>query len=133
MVDKAKIVELVKEQLDDGMFLVDVAVSTANMIHIFIDSYDGLTIDQCVRISRHIEGNLDREREDFDLQVSSPWLSEVFRVKEQYLKNRGRQVEVVTTDGEKITGLLKETMPGSIVIETTRREKREGRGKVNRS
>jgi ribosome maturation factor RimP len=73
--------------------------------------------------------NLDREKEDFELQVSSPGLTESFRVKEQYLKNAGREVEIVTTDGTKRTGLLKEVKPEFVLLETSTREKVEGHKK----
>jgi ribosome maturation factor RimP len=129
MVNKAKIAELVKEKLDEKAFLVDVHVSTSNVIKVFVDSFDGLTIDQCVKINRHLESSLDREKEDFELQVSSPGLTEGFRVKEQYLKNTGREVEIVTADGTKRTGLLKEVKPEFIVFETSSREKVEGHKK----
>ena len=129
MVNKAKIVELVKEKLDENAFLVDVQVSTSNAIKVFVDSFDGLTISQCVEISRHVEHSLDREKDDFELQVSSPGLTESFRVKEQYLKNEGREVEIVTADGTERTGLLKEVKPEFIVLETSAREKVEGHNK----
>lgn len=129
MVNKAKIVELVKEKLDENAFLVDVQVSTSNVIKVFVDSFDGLTIDRCVEISRHLEQSLDREKDDFELLVSSPGLSESFRVKEQYLKNEGREVEIVTADGTKRAGLLKEVKPEFIVLETSAREKVEGHSK----
>lgn len=129
MVNKAKIEELVKEKLDGKAFLVDVQVSASNVIKVFVDSFDGLTIDRCVEISRHLENSLDREKEDFELQVSSPGLTERFRVKEQYLKNTGREIEVVTADGAKRTGLLKEVKPEFILLETSAREKVEGHKK----
>jgi len=129
MVNKAKIEELVKEKLDEKAFLVDVQVSASNVIKVFVDSFDGLTIDQCVKINRHLENSLDRETEDFELQVSSPGLTESFRVKEQYLKNAGREVEIVTTDGTKRSGLLKEVKPEFVLLETSAREKVEGHKK----
>ena len=129
MVDKAKIEELVKEKLDEKAFLVDVQVSAANVIKVFVDSFDGLPINRCVEISRHLEKNLDREKEDFELLVSSPGLTESFRVKEQYLKNIGREVEVVTADNTRRSGILKEAEPGFILLETSAREKVEGHKK----
>jgi ribosome maturation factor RimP len=129
MADKAKIVQLVNEKLEDGMFLVDVQVNDFNVIRVFIDSFDGISIGDCVAVSRHIEHNLDREDEDFELQVSSPGLSETLKVKEQYLKNEGRQLEVEKNTGEKLTGLLKVTTPEYVVIETSAREKVEGHKK----
>lgn len=129
MIDKEKIVQLVGEKLEEDMFLVDVQVSASNLVKVFIDSFDGLTIDQCVAVSRHIEQNLDREMEDFELQVSSPGLTETFKVKEQYLKNTGRQVEIETNDGQKLTGLLKTASPEHVLLETSTREKVEGHKK----
>jgi ribosome maturation factor RimP len=129
MIDKAKIVELVKEQLDEGMFLVEVQISTTGVIRVFIDSFDGITIERCVQISRHLESNLDREVEDFELQVSSSGLSEPFRVKEQYYKNTGREIELITSTGEKHTGLLKLATPDYILLETQTMEKAEGQKK----
>jgi ribosome maturation factor RimP len=129
MVDRSKIVELVKEQLDEKMFLVDVEVSSSNVIRVTVDSYDGLTIDRCVEISRYIEKGLDRDREDFELQVSSPGLSGPFKVKEQYMKNAGRQVEITTIRGEKLTGLLKKATSDGMLLETSTQEKMEGHKK----
>lgn len=129
MIDKAKIVELVNEQLDERMFLVDVQVSATNVIRVFVDSFDGMTIERCVKISRHIESNLDREVVDYELQVSSPGLTETFKVKEQYLKNTGREIEVLTQAGEKLAGLLKLAEPGYILLEVQTREKPEGQKK----
>ena len=129
MVNKAKIEELVKEKLGEKAFLVDVQLSASNVIKVFVDSFDGLTIDRCVEISRHIEHSLDRDNEDFELQVSSPGLTESFKVKEQYLKNVDREVEVITTEGTRLTGLLKEVNPGFILLETSAREKVEGHKK----
>lgn len=117
------------EKLDEKAFLVDLQVSASNVIKVFVDSFDGLTIDQCVKINRHLENSLDRETEDFELQVSSPGLTESFRVKEQYLKNAGREVEIVTTDGTKRSGLLKEVKPEFVLLETSAREKVEGHKK----
>jgi ribosome maturation factor RimP len=129
MIDKAKIVELVSEQLDERMFLVDVQISATGVIRVFVDSFDGITIERCVQISRHIEGNLDREAEDFELQVSSAGLTEPFRVKEQYFKNTGRNIEILTDAGVKHTGLLKLATPDYIILETVSKEQAEGQKK----
>ena len=129
MVEKAKIEQLVNEKLENGMFLVEVQVSASNSIRVSIESFDGITIDHCVAISRHIEHSLDREEEDFELQVSSPGLSEPFKVKDQYIKNIGRQLEIDTEDGRKLAGILKVATPDDIIIETSSREKVEGHKK----
>lgn len=126
MIDKERIKQLVEERLDERMFIVAISVSESNRIEIFIDGYDGLTIDHCVAVSRNVEHNLDREEEDFSLQVSSPGLSEKFRVKEQYYKYCGKAVEVVTTSGSELTGTLKSADETGCIIETSEKELVEG-------
>lgn len=129
MIDKEKILNLVKEKLEESMFLVDVSVNTSNVIHVEIDSFSGLSIDQCVALSRHIESNLDRESDDFELQVSSPGAGLPFKVKEQYLKNTGRELEITLKDGIVLKGLLVEANEEEILIETSAKEKPEGSNK----
>lgn len=129
MIDKEKILNLVKEKLEESMFLVDVSVNTSNVIHVEIDSFSGLSIDQCVALSRHIESNLDRESDDFELQVSSPGAGLPFKVKEQYLKNTGRELEVTLKDGIVLKGLLVEANEEEVLIETSAKEKPEGSNK----
>lgn len=129
MIEKVIVQHLVEEKLDENMFLVDISVSERNVIHVFVDSFNGLTIDQCVAISRHVEHNLDRDEEDFELQVSSPGLTESFRVLEQYKKNEGRKIEVVTMEGENLEGILLETETECFVMETSTKEKLAGHKK----
>jgi ribosome maturation factor RimP len=126
MIDKERVKQLVEERLDERMFIVSISVSESNRIDIFIDGYDGLTIDQCVAVSRHVEHSFDREEEDFSLQVSSPGLSEKFRVKEQYFKYCGKAVEVCTENGEELSGTLKSADDTGCIIETSARELVEG-------
>jgi len=126
MINKDLIERLVKERLNDDQFIVAVTVTESNRIEIFIDGYGGLSIDQCVAVSRHVEHNLDREAEDFSLQVSSPGLSEKFRVKEQYIKYTGKAIEVVTADGNEFEGKLLAAGDDEILLETSVKEKPEG-------
>lgn len=129
MADKAKIEALVLQEMDEDMFLVDVSVSTANVIQVYIDSFEGVTIEKCVKISRSIEQQLDRDEEDFELQVSSPGLSEPLRVTKQYLKNVGRELEVVTNEGQKLEGELLDADEEGILLKTAKRERVEGHKK----
>lgn len=129
MIEKKKILDLVTEKLENEMFLVDLSVNSNNVIHVEIDSFTGLTIDQCVAISRHIESNLDRETEDFELQVSSPGADQPFKVKEQYIKNIGRQVEITRKDGSTVRGKLTGASKSEITVETSDKEKVEGSNK----
>ena len=102
---------------ETSIFVVDVRVDSANRISVEVDKPEGITIEECVNISRAIESGLDRETEDFELEVSSPGLTEPFKVMEQYRKNCGRQVDVVKRDGQKINGLLQHIDDDGIILE----------------
>lgn len=129
MIERETVKRLVEEMLDEKMFIVEITVNERNVINIFVDSYDGLTIDQCIAISRHVEHSFDREEEDFELQVSSPGLGENFKVKEQYHKYIGREIKVVTESDEKLEGKVLSANNERIVLETSSREIVEGHKK----
>ncbi|MEE9460431.1 MAG: ribosome assembly cofactor RimP [Bacteroidales bacterium] len=105
------------------IFLVGVKVDNNNKIIVHIDTSEGISIDDCARVSRELEEKLDRDREDFALEVSSPGLDSPFRVIEQYQKNVGKRINLVKTDGEKLEGVLKKTGENGIVLEMTRGRK----------
>lgn len=126
MIDKVKIAELVNEKLTSEQFLVDVTISSANVIHIMVDSDTGISINQIVEISRFVESNLDREVEDFELSVFSAGLTEPFRLVRQYKKNVGKEIEVFMLNGQKITGILTTVNDQGIDLEVTSKEKVEG-------
>lgn len=129
MINKEVVIKLAEEKLDEKMFIVEVTVSKSNVINVFADGFDGITIDKCVEISRNIERNLDREDEDFELQVSSPGITEHFKVKQQYFKYIGREIELVTNEGQKLKGLLKGATEKEIALETVFNVKLEGQNK----
>lgn len=121
-------VELVKSCLLDelprrGLFLVDVAVSPGNRITVHADSMKGITIEECIAVSRFIESRFNRETEDYELEVSSPGLENPLKQPEQFQKNLGRWLDVITFDGLKTTGKLLSTSEGSIVLEVESIEK----------
>jgi ribosome maturation factor RimP len=119
MIEKQKIQVLVEEYAkENGLFLVSVKVSSSNRITVLADKNDGITIDEIAGIHRHIENALDRDTEDFELQVSSPGLDLPFGVLEQYYKNEGRKVEVVDNEGTKYTGKLKNVTAGGFELES---------------
>ncbi len=121
---------LIDEKLaETDAYLVDLSISSANQIRVEIDHIDGLGIDECVALSRHIESSLDRESEDFELQVSSPGLDQPFKVIQQYHKNVGREVSLIKLSGEKIRGLLTNVSDDVITIEYTTKERVEGKKK----
>lgn len=104
-------------QKDEQVFLVDLTVKPGNKITVLIDRIGGLNITDCVDLSRFIEGNLDREKEDFELSVSSPGADAPFRVLKQYEKNIGRKVKIITKDVQTISGTLLKTDGSTIEIE----------------
>ena len=119
MIAKDKIEESVKEFIKvTGLFLVAVKVSSSNRITVLADRKEGITIDECMAIHRYIEKGLDRDKEDFELEVSSPGLDMPFGVIEQYYKNEGKKVEIVDTEGAKFTGKLKNITEGGFELET---------------
>lgn len=126
MIDKVKIAELVNEKLTEDQFLVDVKVSSSNVIDIMVDSDTGISINQIVEISRFIESNLDREVEDFELSVFSAGLSEPLSLVRQYKKNIDKEIEVLLTSGQKLTGILIKADDQGIDLEVTTKEKPEG-------
>lgn len=129
MITKEKISELVDEKLEGNQFLVDVRVSPSQVIHVEIDSLEGVTINDCVAVSRYVESHLDREAEDFELQVSSPGIDQYFRVNRQYHRHVGRELDVVTQQGEELRGLLTEAGETGFVLEVTSKVKKEGEHK----
>ncbi|MCL2683448.1 MAG: ribosome assembly cofactor RimP [Bacteroidales bacterium] len=107
MINEQHIRTLINEKLaNSDVFLVDCRVKTDNKIRVFIDSERGVTIEDCIALSRHIEGNLDREQEDFALDVSSAGLDLPLRMPRQFKKNVGRNVQVIMNDGAEIRGEL---------------------------
>lgn len=118
MIEKNTIEKLVNEFINGtGIFLVSVKTSSANRITVLADTMKGITIDECVSLHRHLEKNLDRDAEDFEMQVSSPGLDMPFQVIEQYYKNEGKKIEVIATEGEKFAGILKNVTSGGFELE----------------
>ncbi len=107
MIDKELLKQTVQQAIaGTGVFLVDLTVSPSNDIVVEIDSNDGVDLDLCTSIHNKIEAALDRDKEDFSLEVGSAGLTAPFKVVEQYTKNLGKEVEILTRDGRKITGTL---------------------------
>ena len=103
-----KIHDLVAEVLEGSdKFLVDFVVQPGNRFTVYIDGDHGVTIQDCQSVSRSIENNVDHEKEDFDLTVSSAGLDHPLKYERQYRKNIGQDLDVITLDGKKIEGILK--------------------------
>lgn len=111
MIDKELLIKTVEEALEGtDMFIVDVTVSSANVINVEIDSDSSVDIDTCARITRLIESVFDRDVEDYELEVGSAGLTSPLKVLRQYTRNLGNDMEVLTRDGRKLRGVLAEAV-----------------------
>lgn len=120
MINKEKVIALVEErmnELNNGLYIVELTISSANSIHVEIDKIvGGVTVTDCVSVSRNVEHNLDRDEEDFELHVSSAGLDKPLRHINQYIKNIGRRVEIVRKDGEKLEGEIIKITDDTMII-----------------
>jgi len=117
MIDKKYIKKLTQECLfGTDRFVVGINISTDNSIKVFIDGDTGVTIKHCVELSRHIEGNLDRDVEDFDLSVASAGADHPFALLRQYKNNIDNAVSVIDIDGKKVRGILKKADENGVEI-----------------
>jgi len=130
MITEKTIRALIDEKLEGSEnYLVDLTVSASNQIRVELDHLDGISIDECVAMSRHIDSSFDREIDDFELQVSSPGLDQPFKVFQQYVKNIGREVSIVKVEGQKLKGLLIDANQAEVTLEYETKEKVEGKKK----
>ncbi len=107
MINKNTLINLVEDYLKESdNYLIDVLISSSNKIRVFIENDEHVSIKDCIALSRHIESNLDREKEDFELEVSSPGIDQPFKSIRQYRKYIGKAVEILLNDGDKLKGEL---------------------------
>jgi ribosome maturation factor RimP len=106
MITKEQIQSITEQSITAEQFIVEIIVHSNNSIFVAIDGYNGVSIDDCVKLSRAIESSFDREVEDFELEVSSAGLSEPFRVIEQYKKNIDKSIDILLKDGSKLAAKL---------------------------
>jgi ribosome maturation factor RimP len=124
MISKERIVDLAQSFLEGSTnYLIDVRVSSTNKILVFIENDVNVSIQDCIQLSKHIEHSLDREMEDFELEVSSPGIDQPFRNMRQYKKYCGKEVDVLLKNGEKMKGLLSKVEETSIEIEPSSSKK----------
>lgn len=124
MIDKNTVRGLVDQWLaETDYFLTDLTVSADDRIVVEIDHRDGVWIEDCVALSRHIEEGLDRDEEDFELEVGSAGIGQPFKVLQQYQIHIGDPVEAVLRDGRKIQGVLKSADEKEVCICTQQKVK----------
>ena len=125
MLDATEIRNFIENYLSDtDLFLVDVKVKPDNLIEVEIDSDSPVSIEECERLTRAIEAEFDRDKEDYTLEVGSAGLTSPFKVKRQYLKYVGKDVEVVTKEGKKLSGLLKSADEEGFTVVTKEKVKK---------
>jgi ribosome maturation factor RimP len=124
MLNKEHITKLANEALEGSdNYLIEVKVSSRNKITVLIENDQNVAIKDCVKVSRHIESSLDREKDDFELEVSSPGIDQPLKHKRQYKKNIGRELEVRLTDESILTGMLLEANLEKIKIKPEKKKK----------
>tara|TARA_B110000003_G_scaffold254456_1_gene270458 strand:+ start:17 stop:529 length:513 start_codon:yes stop_codon:yes gene_type:complete len=130
--DQTKVIDLVNEALalNESLYLIDLSITENNKIQVTIDGDKGVPLSECIRVSRNVEHNFDREEEDFSLEVSTPDIAHPLKVKRQYIKNINRILKVKTSE-EDIEGVLVEADEDKIVLNWKAREPKPiGKGKV---
>ena len=119
MIDKEKIQEIVENIIDPKrQFVVNIAVKPGNKIVVTIDDFNGVNLEDCAEISRKIETKLDRGIEDFELEVTSPGLTQPFLVLQQYYKNLNKDIDVLLNEGIKIRARLISVNEKGIEVES---------------
>lgn len=133
MISKNQVIKLAQERIDEldrGLFIVEVRISSSNVIHVELDKTEGnVAVEDCVSVSRNIEHNLDREAADFELHVSSAGLDKPLRVLPQYVKNIGRNVTVRLNNNTIEEGELIAASDKELTIRQEKKVKLEGKKK----
>ena len=127
MIEKKTVCQIVDEWLEDkDYFLVEVIISPDDKIVVEIDHKEGVWIEDCVELSRYIESRLNREDEDYELEVGSAGIGQPFKVLQQYVNHVGSEVDVLTADGRKLHGVLTAAGPESFEVTMKVKKKLEG-------
>ncbi len=130
---REKVENLLEEAFEENksLFLIELKIDPGNHISVVIDGDNGVSVKDCIAVSRKVEHNLDREEEDFSLEVASAGVSQPLTLPRQYQKNIGRKLAVTTSEDKKIEGELVKVEEGRIFLEWKAREpKPVGKGKV---
>ena len=128
MIDKKAVRKAVDEWLEGkDYFLVDLSVSDDDRVVVVIDHADGVWIEDCADLSRYIETRINREEEDYELEVGSAGLGQPFRVKRQYEIHVGKSVESQTKDGHKYRGILSSVDEQGFVLNVMQKVQEEGK------
>ena len=133
MMDKEKIKNLINDAVaqNQELFITELKFLSDNKIFVEVDGDHGIPLKECIRISREVEHNLDREVEDFSLEVTSPDVSNPLKNKRQYKKNINRILKIRLQDNSTIEGVLIKVTEDEIELEWKARERKPiGKGKI---
>ena len=131
MTFKEKVKDLLNQALAEypSLFLIDLNINDANKIMVTLDGDNGVQLQDCINISKAIDANLDREEEDFALEVASAGVSLPLKLVRQYKKNIGRILKI-KLQSQTIEAMLLEVSDENITVEWSSREpKKIGKGK----
>ena len=131
MTFKDKVNSLIAEALLEkpSIFLIDLKITDSFKIIVNLDGDNGVALQDCIDISRAIENNLDREEQDFSLEVASVGVGSPLKMVRQYKKNIGRTL-IVKLATETIEAELVEANDNFIILSWKAREaKKLGKGK----
>ena len=127
MIEREQVKRIIEENLAaSATYLVDVEVKPGNLIVVEIDNDEGVSVDDCAELSRYLESQLNREVEDYELEVGSTGITAPFKALRQYLKNTGNEIEWMLKNGVKQTGILQSADEKGIVVSVSRQVKPEG-------
>jgi ribosome maturation factor RimP len=127
MIEKSVIKAIVEDFLrDSDNYPVDIEVKPDNTIVVEIDNDRSVSLDDCIALNRFIESRLDRDIEDYELEVGSSGISKPFKLLRQYKKNTGKEVEVLLKNGKKQVGILKEATEEQVILTIEKQVKPEG-------
>ncbi len=128
MITKERIQEVTEKHFwEEDFFLVDVQMVPGKRITIYVDREQGISIDECVELSRGIHRTLGADLDEYELTVSSPGLDMPLKVPEQFYKNLSRELEVVDGDGMKYKGKLLTAHERGFVLVCLEKQPREGK------
>lgn len=127
MIDRNQLQAFVEGLLKDSeYFLTDIKVTPNNEITVEIDSLVPGDIEECVKLTQAIEAEFDRDVEDYELEVGTAGLTSPLKVRRQYDKYIGQDLEILTTDGRKLHGMLKSVSDEGIILAILQKVKKEG-------
>ncbi|WP_282630112.1 ribosome assembly cofactor RimP [Empedobacter sedimenti] len=130
--DSNKVKQLIEEAIAENpsLFLIDWKITPDDKIVILADGDEGLSVEEIVRISRHVEHNLDREECDFALEVSSPGVGSNLTMPRQFVKNIGRTLEATLNDKVMEGEIVEADEEGVTIFWEAREQKAVGKGKI---